>query len=222
MRACSDSFGTSGGIHQTGCGNHWFKDTEGVQSYLKAAERNDYDSDLLEERYCYGGSSMYMQGFEWESSTCVVFLFAPWVVSTRAALIAACFGTVAMGIVVELIIRQRKRVLQGFENGTKKVAYAALLYGLQLTTSYVVMLIIMTYSGPLFFSVIIGLVGGHVYCNWKEMTRGKKSSLASLEGSTPCCQNVVDASSTDKPHNIDTKFVQSEGLTTRDSSCDNC
>jgi hypothetical protein len=188
VAACSDSTGTAGGIHQSGCANHWFRNTEGVQTYLEA---DDYTSDLLEERYCYGASGMYMQGFEWESKTCVVYLFSSWVVTTRGALIGACFGTIAFGMLVEFIIRQRREMLRKFENGKTKMAYAALLYALQLTTSYLVMLIIMTYSGPLFCSVIVGLVCGHVLSNWTDLTGEKESGEASLEGSTPCCQNVV-------------------------------
>ena len=218
VAACSDSDGTAGGIHQPGCGNYWYKTTEGVQSYLEEPKKEDdeeYSSDLLDEKYCYGGTGMYMQGFEWESSTCIIFLFTPWVVTSRAALVGACFGTIFLGVLVEFIIRQRRAILtRKFTKGSTKMALSALFYGLQLTSSYMLMLVVMVYSAPLFISVIVGLVSGHVLFNLKNIT-GKESGAATLEGSTPCCQNVVDENAetpeAEEKESITTKEEEKEG-----------
>jgi hypothetical protein len=76
------------------------------------------------------------------------------------------------------------------------------------------MLVVMVYSVPLFISVIVGLVSGHVLFNLKNIT-GKDSGAATLEGSTPCCQNVVDenvdASEGEEKESITTKEEEKEG-----------
>ena len=185
----------AGGVHNQACTNYWYETTEGVTSYTEEYTRNhneNQSSDFIEEKYCYGKSSMFMQGFEWEGTTCVVYLFSSWVVTTRAALIGACFGTVAFGILVEFIIRKRRTTLAKLEKGMIKMAWSASLYAAQLTSSYLVMLIVMTYSGPLFISVIAGLVLGHVMFNWEDVVGEKGSGEVNLEGSTPCCQNTLD------------------------------
>ena len=187
VAACASSVtGAAGGVSNHSCGNYWYQTTGGIQSYTQS-NQND-----LSKQYCYGKSSMFMQGFEWEGTTCVVYLFSSWVITTRAALFAACLGTIAFGILVEFIILQRRTILGKIEKGRKKMAWSAFLYAAQLSCSYLVMLIVMTYSGPLFISVISGLVGGHIVFNWANVVGKNGSGEVPLEGSTPCCQNVLD------------------------------
>merc|ERR1719410_1636391 len=54
------------------------------------------------------------------------------------------------------------------EAGTRRLLVSAIFYGLQLTMGYLLMLIIMIYSGALFFAVILGLVIGHILFNAKD------------------------------------------------------
>ena len=191
VEACTNpQTGEAGAIHNPACGNYWYETTADVQTYTI---KQEYESDLLKERYCYGKTSMYMDGFAWEDTTCILYLFPSWVISTRAALIGACFGTILFGMLVEFTIRQRRTILGKLKKGKTKMAWSALLYGLQLTASYLIMLIIMTYSGPLFMSAIIGLVSGHVVFSWQDVVGENGSGeVPALEGSTPCCQNIVE------------------------------
>ncbi len=213
VAACADSqTGEAGGVMNQACGNYWHETVDGVQSYtdvFKTEDDNDENKGsgaLTNDRYCYGATSMYMQGFEWEGTTCVVYLFSPWIITTRAAMAAACIGTILFGIVTEYVIRQRRKILSKKTlTGGKKMATSALMYGLQLTLGYLLMLVVMTYSGPLVMSVIIGIVMGHVIWNWGDVMgeaekkkskndRGGSSNLV-LEGSTPCCQNIIEEES---------------------------
>ncbi len=190
---CSEPFsGRAGGIMNEGCGNYWHKTTEGVQSYLTPEDIDDQSSSNGERKYCYGSTAMYMQGFEWEGTTCVVFLFAPWVISTRAAMVGACIGTILLAILTEIVTRHRRSLLNRITTSRVKVFASAFLYSIQVTMGYVVMLLIMTYSGPLVLSVILGLSIGHIIINWDT----KKGEDIPLEGSTPCCQYDGDESST--------------------------
>ena len=53
-------------------------------------------------------------------------------------------------------------------------------FALNLLLGYLAMLVIMTYSFELFFSVIVGLVAGHSFFNWNS---------AVGESIDPCCSN---------------------------------
>jgi hypothetical protein len=188
------------------CANYWYETVENVQSYTNLYTGNTNGTtddgtglgDTTESsgverlRYCYGKTDMYMKGFEWEATTCLVYLFQTWIISTRLELVGACIGTIALGFLVEATIRHRRRVLNNYKNGKKKMILSASLYGAQLVSSYLIMLLIMTYSGPLFISVIFGLVIGHVANNWLELTDGSRSGRVGIEGSTPCCANYLD------------------------------
>merc|ERR1711976_362098 len=153
----------------------------------------------------YGSTAMYMQGFEWEGTTCVVFLFSSWVISTRLALALACIGTILLGVLTEMVTSRRRAFLQrlGIANMKLNVATSSLLYAGQVTMGYAVMLIVMTYSGPLVLSVIIGLALGHGVNNWKA----KSTEDIKVEGSTPCCKydaqnpdnDSIDKAKTDVP-----------------------
>ena len=53
-------------------------------------------------------------------------------------------------------------------------------FALNLLLGYLAMLVVMTYSFELFFSVIVGLVAGHSFFNWNS---------AVGESIDPCCSN---------------------------------
>jgi len=182
VEACSDpSTGTAGGVHNAPCHNVWYTTVDGVQTYLNS--QDDVSSEG-KQKYCYGSTAMYMQGFEWEGTTCVAFLFSSWIISSRGALVGACFGVAILSVVLEIIIRRRRSFLKRIENAKRQIIASALLYAVQVTIGYAVMLVVMTYSGPLVLSVIIGLAVGHAFNN-RNVT---SCEAITSEGLTPCCQ----------------------------------
>lgn len=187
VEECSDPVtGVAGGIMNEACHNVWYPTTHGVQSYL--TPHSNYHNQTGERKYCYGSTAMYMQGFEWEGTTCVAILFSSWVLSSRGVLIAACFGSALLAILLEFVIRYRRSLLAKLENNKKRVIASASIYGVQVTIGYAVMLIVMTYSGPLVLSIILGLAVGHSMANWNVTT----CEAISAEGGTPCCQFALD------------------------------
>lgn len=210
VEVCADPLtGIAGGIMDERCGNYWLPKVEGVQSHVEYVHE-------FTPQYCYGQTAMYMQGFSWEGTTCLVYLFSSWVIKSRAALLLSCIGTIVFGIFTEYVIRKRRTVLKHFFDPRKRLAMSALLYGCQLTLGYMLMLVVMSYSGPLVLSVITGLVSGHIIWNYSDATvkNEKNTDVLVFEGSTPCCQNVVDdAFAEDKSTN------SGDETTTRNCGC---
>jgi len=151
-----------------------------------------------EEPFCYGKTSMYMDGFNWIGSTCALYLFQSWVLDSRAKLIGACFGSILFGAMLEGVIYIRRLVVPTVANTHARLLTSALSYGFQLTLAYCVMLVIMVYSGPLFLSVIAGLMVGHVLFNAKDAwisTWWNNRSQAKQEEKTKgdcCCIDYQD------------------------------
>ena len=75
-------------------------------------------------------------------------------------------GDGAIGL--EKFIQQRRKAMAYMEVGNRRLLASAAFYGVQLTIGYALMLIIMIYSGILFFSVILGLVVGHILFNARD------------------------------------------------------
>merc|ERR1711862_182638 len=157
------------------------------------------------DEYCYGGTSMYMDGFQWRGVYCVIYLFPAWTLNARWKVFLACVGTILSGIFLEGIITARRQILLSKEFRKKsrnmKLYISMSIYGIQVTVGYLVMLIVMTYNIPLFICVILGLMIGHVLfqvidimkVSSKILPKNKKLKAYSIiiEGATPCCQNHV-------------------------------
>lgn len=156
--------GVVGAAMNEACVGSWQPTAEGVPSQ---EVRLDVAAKDLDEPFCYGGTSMYMDGFQWIGTTCVIYLFPDWVLQTPAAIVGACIGTLAFGIALEGVIYSRRSIVQGMPEGWKQTGVSTLLYGVQLTMGYMLMLVVMTYSGPLFLCVVVGLMMGHVGFNSK-------------------------------------------------------
>merc|ERR1711862_624675 len=164
------------------------------------------------DEYCYGGTSMYMDGFQWRGVYCVIYLFPAWTLNARWKVFLACVGTILSGIFLEGIITARRQILLSKEFRKKsrnmKLYISMSIYGIQFTVGYLVMLIVMTYNIPLFICVILGLMIGHVLfqvidimnVSSKVLPKNKKleaysvnnsvshkSSSIIIEGATPCC-----------------------------------
>jgi len=193
--ACADSFTKSvGGNHQESCANTWYSTEAGVPTYLQGEIVDDSATGNYDytEKYCWGATSMHMQGFEWEGLTCVVYLFQGWIISSRGQLALACLGTILVGILVEFIVRQRPIMIRRVTNTMAKLAISTTFYGTQLTLAYFLMLVVMTYSGPLVLCVVLGLMTGHVVGNWgSDFGKGKTCPGTAGGNSTPCCNVEV-------------------------------
>lgn len=159
-----------------------------------AANAVSYPVPTNEEKYCYGGTSMYMDGFNWFGSTCVIFLFPSWVLSTRFKFGIACFGAILFGVALELVLYKR-RTIYALPAGYRRLILSALVYGLQLTMGYFIMLLVMTYSGPLFMSCVSGMIIGHVLFNAQDalIKRYQERSTPKKEKSTPRSSNELSS-----------------------------
>eukprot|EP00536_Pseudo-nitzschia_multiseries_P007988 jgi/Psemu1/66314/estExt_Genemark1.C_1940036 len=158
-------------IHNPACKGAWEKTVDGVPSAeINTTAIDDRNNEIeIDYPFCYGGTTMYMDGFQWiQSSTCVILLVPSWVLNTASKYAAAVIGTVLLAIGLEKFIQQRRKTMAYMESGTKRLIVSGAFYGVQLTIGYLLMLVIMIYSGVLFLAVILGLVVGHVMFNAKD------------------------------------------------------
>jgi hypothetical protein len=135
---------------------------------------------------------MYMQGFSSPSrlskESCLVFLFPSWVIDSRVKMAFSCLGTAALGLLLELVIRFRRTTkVADKADKTKPHPYVVVtreiaLFGVQALLGYLLMLLVMTYSVPIFVCGIVGLIIGHAVFNVDAPAK---------EGATPCCEGVV-------------------------------
>jgi len=164
-----------GYAHNSNCVGSWQSTDKSVSGYefpgLKqelATQAANYPvPEEIGEQYCYGGTSMFMDGFHWLDTTCVILLFPSWVLSTPFKFGLACLGAILFGIALELVLYKRRSVY-ALPAGFRRLALSALVYGVQLTMGYFIMLLVMTYSGPLFVSCVTGMVIGHVFFNAQD------------------------------------------------------
>ncbi|CAB9496837.1 mucin 13, cell surface associated [Seminavis robusta] len=160
VETCTEG-GTVGGAMNTACVGMWQPQAPNVPSQEVVVEANSNQTES-DEPWCYGGTSMYMDGFNWVGSTCAIYLFPSIILETPGALVFACFFTILFGMSLEFVIQQRRVTVRKYGPGMSRLAVSATFYGLQLTMGYAIMLVVMIYSIPLFLSVVVGIVGGHV------------------------------------------------------------
>ena len=101
-------------------------------------------------------------------------------------MIASCIVTVFLAVLLEGVIFARKAFVNRLPRISVRIFVSTLMYGCQLTLAYFIMLVVMTYSVPLFVSVIVGLMAGHLGFS----VIGKEGMLFD-EGATPCCLTDV-------------------------------
>lgn len=153
-------------VHNMGCKGQWEKTVDGVSPATIDIETTVEEIELP---FCYSGTTMYMEGFQWiQSSTCVIMLFPTWVLNSVTKYVCAVIGTIFAAIGLEKFIQQRRKTMAYMEAGPLRLVVSAIFYGFQLTIGYLLMLVIMIYSGALFLSVILGLVIGHVLFNARD------------------------------------------------------
>jgi hypothetical protein len=138
--------------------------------------------------FCYGdGSSMDMLGFEGiaisptGSTPCVNLLFPDWTLDTSVKFGFACFGVVLFGIFIQFLTKHRREIAK--RKKTWKVGvYTLWIYSVQIVSSYLIMLITMTYNVELFVCVCLGLIIGYGIFNLEIVQ----------ESVEPCCAVVDD------------------------------
>ncbi|KAL9179401.1 hypothetical protein ACHAXT_008691 [Thalassiosira profunda] len=167
-----------GFVHNSNCIGSWQATDKEVPGYklpyeAKETQQGGHDHSAsqtmpdMEEKYCYGGTSMYMDGFNWQGTTCVIYLFQSWVLTTPGKFTLAALGSILFGILLEFVLWKR-RTVYALPAGARRLCLSALVYGVQLTMGYFIMLVIMTYSAPLFISTVCGMVVGHVLFNAQD------------------------------------------------------
>jgi Ctr copper transporter family len=169
--------GVVGLAMNTNCMGMWQPSAPGVVGQEVTLE--DGMLEDLDEPFCYGGTSMYMDGFHWLGSTCPIYLFPSFVLDSAGALVGACFFTIFFGIALEWIIQRRRVSVRKFPPGYKRLAASASFYCIQLTMGYTIMLVVMVYSITLFLSVVCGIVSGHVLFSASDALFTTKSAAAS-------------------------------------------
>jgi len=116
--------------------------------------------------WCAAGSftPMFM-GFAGatQNGACALFLFPEWPLDTAAKYAFAWVGTVALALSVAAVAYvRRKHVVRGLAHvPALRRALDSALFAVQVTAAYCVMLLVMTYSGPLLVAAVLGLTLGH-------------------------------------------------------------
>jgi hypothetical protein len=168
----------NGYTHNSDCSGSWQLTDSSLPGYEfpnyasaleegKAAASAGYPTPDDGDEYCFGGTSMFMDGFNWIGSTCVIYLFPQWTLSTPGKFALACLSSILFGILLEYVLWKRIAVYTMMP-GRRRLILSVLVYGLQLTMGYLIMLVIMTYSGPLFVSIVGGMMIGHALFNAQD------------------------------------------------------
>jgi len=168
---CESATGVPGGAMSSACVGLWQPTADGVPSQTVIVNQTDTSSSSSSSSdapFCYGGTSMFMDGFHWSDTTCVIYLFPTWILSSASSLVGACILTFLFGMALEGVITYRRVLVYRLDHGWMRLITSTVMYGLQLTMGYLIMLVVMTYSGPLFMSVILGLMGGHFFSNMQS------------------------------------------------------
>jgi hypothetical protein len=142
--------------------------------------------------FCNGRMSMLMFGFGVSGdkrSPCIILFVGQWTLDTPFKFAVGCLGVAALGFLIEALIcfrrqisRRKIRILYRITAASRRLLLA-FCFGLNLVLGYLAMLVAMTYSVELFFSVVVGLVAGHVVFN---------SGSAVGETVDPCCASQND------------------------------
>ena len=110
-------------------------------------------------------TAMRMGGFQWfhPQEPCVVFFATNvFVVDTNARLAGAIALTLLMGAMTGICVYLRSRVRTTVASRTLASTLSASLFGIQVTTGYLLMLLVMTYQLELFIAVVVAVVLGFV------------------------------------------------------------
>jgi Ctr copper transporter family len=129
------------------------------------------NSTSSSDDYCSGtGSIMYMDGFRGIGTSkkgetvCLNFLFLNWTLNEPVKFAFACIGTLLAGVLVQFIGKYRLKLhAEKWSRAYLKKGLLILLFGVQVTLGYFLMLLAMTYSTELFCMVCLGLTIGYAF-----------------------------------------------------------
>jgi hypothetical protein len=117
--------------------------------------------------WCSGATAMN-NGFTsgpLQDSTCLVYLFPTWVVDTPQKYAFAVLGTFLLCVFIEFLCFMRYSRLLKISDKWCRVGLYSSTYLLQVTLSYFVMMLAMTYSTYIFLAIVLGFTLGHVCFN---------------------------------------------------------
>jgi hypothetical protein len=144
--------------------------------------------------FCSGaGQSMDMKGFVSTATTsdppCFNLLFTDFTLSSETKFAAGCIGVFFLGITIQLLTQYRAHVAKAKVGGVYNKPFTVILYGIQVTLSYFIMLVAMTYSSELFAMVICGLTVGYGLANWdaSPLFSSKKKAGGHDDEDGNCC-----------------------------------
>lgn len=129
-------------------------------------------------------SSHHMQFFS--AGVNVPILFKEWNLNTKTGLFLTCVGSILLGVLYQVVkcLRQyahrRYRVKERGTIKSREHGLQTLLYFVQMTSSYVLMLIIMTFNIWVFVSAIAGLGLGYFLCGWAYPEMDNKMTCPDL------------------------------------------
>mmetsp|Transcript_28159 Transcript_28159/g.46654 ORF Transcript_28159/g.46654 Transcript_28159/m.46654 type:complete len:767 (-) Transcript_28159:44-2344(-) len=201
----------NGWVHNPSCVGSWQPTAPGVPASSIAVKPTSVEA--AEQPFCYGGTTMYMDGFHFvQSTTCVVYLFQSWVLNTAGKYAFAFFGTILVGIALEKGMQLRRKFMVDMEAGRKRLLVSATFHCIQLTIAYFLMLVIMIYSGVLFIATVLGLVCGHVMFNAKDAFFPLESTKESKEDSTQDVSSNQERKSENQQENaLEATITKGEG-----------
>jgi hypothetical protein len=150
--------------------------------------------------FCLGpGISMAMNGFETTSKStaaeteCVIFLFPTWVLDSSVKFAFACIGTFLTGVLIHALSKLRADIIKiplfSTTSFPIKRGLLVIVYGLQITLSYLIMLVAMTYNTELFIMVVLGLTCGYALFSpdFHVNSNNAKYMVIPSASSDPCC-----------------------------------
>jgi len=148
-------------------------------------------SPALKHSFCnkmMTGADMYMDGFKWTlaspGAVCLTFLFPGLLIDSWSKLVFVCMLSIFLASMIEVVTVLRRLLPIRRQKDIGLVFYLA-----GIIIAYMAMLLIMTYSLEIFFSVIVGLLVGHGIAK----TCAKRSGTGEVRGAgTPCCRLPSD------------------------------
>ena len=107
--------------------------------------------------------------------TCLTLLFDGWILNSRLKYACGLFFTFLWGLTSEYLVSVRRTQFGGDASGGRAEGAASttrdlldtMLYRLQMSVGYCLMLVAMTYHLPFLAAIAVGVAVGHRFFNWK-------------------------------------------------------
>lgn len=100
-----------------------------------------------------------------DDSYCVLLWFEGWTLDTVGKYVLALVGVFFMGVANEFLVSIRRKYERETLFTYKEEIIRSAMYGLQMTSAYLMMLIVMLYEIYLFLVLVLGLATGHFLFN---------------------------------------------------------